>query len=330
MIENTQAAPPASKRGRRLALLASKLTVTFIILAVLALRIDTQAVFVRFHHVDPFPFAVAVLLAGAQILLGAFRWHLVIRALSASIPLPHTVKLFAIGVFFNVCLPGGIGGDAYRMWSLKRASTPLSVAVSSVLLERIYMMLALFVGMIAEYPLLLWMVGDQLVIQLSFALALAGIAAIAALPVLDRLPTHWQTWRVVRGFATFARAARCVLFRIPFVACGMALSYLTIIAYSLMVYFISLCIGVDVSISDCILLIPPTIIIMLLPVTVAGWGLREAAMVLVLGAVGVAPDAALALSVMTGLIAMATGLPGGILWLLPGGSRNAAGQDTIH
>ena len=270
------------------------------------------------------------MLAGAQILLGAFRWHLVLRALSASVPLLYTVKLFAIGVFFNVCLPGGVGGDAYRMWSLRRATASLSVAVSSVLLERVYMMLALFVGMVAEYPFLLWIVGDQLVIQLSFVLALAGIAAIAALTVLDRLPAHWQTWRLVRGFASIARDARRVLFHVRFLGCGMALSFLSILAYSLMVYFVSLSIGVDASISDCILLIPPTIIIMLLPVTVAGWGLREAAMVLVLGAVGVAPDAALALSVMTGLVAMATGLPGGLLWLLPGGSRNTAGQGTIH
>ena len=67
---------------------------------------------------------------------------------------------------------------------------------------------------------------------------------------------------------------------------------------------------------DCLLLVPPIILFTMVPISLAGWGVREGAMVVGFGLVGVPAADALALSVTFGLVNAVTGLPGGLLWLI--------------
>jgi hypothetical protein len=60
----------------------------------------------------------------------------------------------------------------------------------------------------------------------------------------------------------------------------------------------------------------PTLLAMAIPISIAGWGVREGTMVIALGQVGVLPADALALSVAFGLINMLAGILGGLLWLI--------------
>ena len=55
-----------------------------------------------------------------------------------------------------------------------------------------------------------------------------------------------------------------------------------------------------------------------MPVSLAGWGVREGAMIAMLGTIGVAASEALSLSVAIGIVALVASLPGGIIWLATG------------
>ena len=60
---------------------------------------------------------------------------------------------------------------------------------------------------------------------------------------------------------------------------------------------------------------PPITLIQLLPISFAGWGVREVVLVVALAPFGVPLEAALATSVLLGLCLIAIGLPGGLIWL---------------
>ena len=75
--------------------------------------------------------------------------------------------------------------------------------------------------------------------------------------------------------------------------------------------------GLEIPLIDLIALLPPVLLVSALPISVNGWGVREAAVVGMLGFVGVPVDAALTLSVVQGLVTAASRLPGGVAWLLP-------------
>ena len=79
--------------------------------------------------------------------------------------------------------------------------------------------------------------------------------------------------------------------------------------------------GIHVSLGHFLVLIPPVMLVSMVPVSIAGWGVREGAMVGALGFVSVGADEALALSVLFGLVVMVVGLPGGLIWFLTGKER---------
>ena len=57
-------------------------------------------------------------------------------------------------------------------------------------------------------------------------------------------------------------------------------------------------------------------LIQLFPVALAGWGVREAGVVVALAGFGVPAEPALAISLLFGLAQGAVALPGGLIWLL--------------
>jgi hypothetical protein len=68
-------------------------------------------------------------------------------------------------------------------------------------------------------------------------------------------------------------------------------------------------------------------LISMVPISIAGWGVREGAMVSAFGLVGLRAADALAMSIVFGLIVSLVGVPGGVIWALTRPKRAAATDD---
>ena len=88
---------------------------------------------------------------------------------------------------------------------------------------------------------------------------------------------------------------------------------------SLMVFILGTGLELHVTILDCIVLVPPILLILTIPISIGGWGVRESVMISGFALVGVTNEAALVLSVLFGLTTLLVSLPGGIVWLLTRG-----------
>lgn len=77
--------------------------------------------------------------------LSAFRLNLFFHQLNAPLTHASNLKLYWLGMFYNLFLPGGIGGDAYKGYLVqKRFKTGTKRVVSALLLDRLSGMLVLF------------------------------------------------------------------------------------------------------------------------------------------------------------------------------------------
>ena len=81
-------------------------------------------------------------------------------------------------------------------------------------------------------------------------------------------------------------------------------------------YVLAIDLGINISFLTSFTLFPIVIFSMLMPISIAGWGVREVAMVVLLALVGISSESALALSLLYGIILTIVGLAGGILWLI--------------
>jgi uncharacterized protein (TIRG00374 family) len=260
---------------------------------------------------------VALLLAilVLQGVVGAWRWTFTTSVFGTTLQFPKALRLFFEGIFFNQALPSTIGGDAVRMYRCTQAGMPVSAAVNGVLLDRVGGVSGLLLLIALSQPLA-WQRIPGFGPRLAFLVVLAsGFAGIVLLLSLASLPERWQRWRLVSGIADLSAGARR-LYRSPaIVAPVLGLSFVVHVLTVLAVYILATDLGLPVTFWDCLVLIPLVFLVATIPVSIAGWGVREGAMVAALGVLGISTSGAVTLSVLFGLGLIAVGLIGGIAWL---------------
>lgn len=277
-------------------------------------KIDLAEAWGQAKTIDHMMLALALVLGVSQVALGAARWWLVLRALKSAFTVFQAFPVFYVGVCFSIITP--VLGDAVRMWKARRSGLSLKTAVNSVMLERIFTILALVLLVAAMEPLLLARVPDVPGTWVFPLLTVGGVAGIAFISQLDRLPAGLHRWRLVRGLVHLAGDTRTLVRRVPYGAGTVAVGVLGHANLSLMVYVLALGLNIKVSLIDCLILFPPVILALTLPISIAGFGLRENIMIVAFGWVGVSPAAAAVLGLLFGLCSIATALPGGLFWLL--------------
>ena len=265
--------------------------------------------------------ATLPLLAGALVALFAtsavvaLRWHLI---LSTEVPSPGPVgllKIVLVGMFFNQVLPTGVGGDAVRVWRCCKLGIALGAAVRSILLDRACGYLVLILVYAASLPGLLRILSDPRQKAVVLIVLGAGLLGLFALLLLDCLPRRLLRLRLIAPIAELSRETRRLLTRPARCAAVLGLSAVTIGLTILGFKLVADGVGSRLPLASWIMIVPPVTLIQLLPISLAGWGVREAALVVALASFGVPAEAALVTSVLLGLCLIVVGLPGGLIWL---------------
>jgi uncharacterized membrane protein YbhN (UPF0104 family) len=102
--------------------------------------------------------ATGFIVYAAAVLLGVFRWHLLVRALGLPLAPRDALRYGLLGVFFNTFLPGSVGGDIVKAGALARAQSRRAAAVATVIMDRAIALWALvwFVAMLGG---VFWLAG---------------------------------------------------------------------------------------------------------------------------------------------------------------------------
>lgn len=282
-------------------------------------NVDLRDVGGRMLDIPLAALSLAVVMFLIQYPVCALRWQAVVRAIGAEMPLRQALSIFWIGAFFNQALPSSVGGDAVRIYKVYKAGVRLEIAASGVLLERAATVYSLVLIVLVMLPLLLGEVaaGDAVWIGPAVAgLAVVSTAGLGVVMALDRLPQGLHRWRLVRGFAVVAADARRV-----FLAPGNAIRVLGWSALGhanlcMVVYAVLAGLGEEVPYSTVLALFPLVVLVTTIPISIAGWGVREVSMIAAFALVGVTNEGATAASLLVGFLSAATSLPGGVLWLL--------------
>lgn len=282
---------------------------------------DVQESVERLATIEIWSLALAALAIPVSLLSVTLRWRIVLASLGERIAVRAAFAIVMIGVFFNQVLPSNLGGDAMRIWRLCRGGVNLGRSVGSVMLDRVIAIMGLALLVLATLPLAVGLIADTAILTAFAAFILAVLAGLAVLLWLDRLillVSRVLPGALVDALSALARDSRAVLLnrRSAFAVLGLAIFNQLLIVLLMAV----LAWGLDIRAEPIsfLVLIPPVLLATMLPLSFAGWGVREGTMVALFGAVGVAPGEALALSIAFGLLVLAGSLPGGVIWLVTG------------
>ena len=260
--------------------------------------------------------AAGLLVLAAQIPLNAWRWSAILAALEAQkVPLPVLTGTTGLALLGEQMMLPAIGADVVRVGTLSRR-VGVAVALRSVLVDRTLglAVLALLACLGAVGLAGLGHTWEALWLPIGLGIALAVGAASVGF-CAPRL----AAWRWVPHFLSDALRD---LRRLTGVACRTKIVLQSCLIHGATLAAlgcVALAMRLSVADTASILLVAPSVVLLaLVPVSLGGWGVREAAMVFALGPLGVPADQALVVSVLFGLMLLAQALCGGALWLASG------------
>ena len=308
----------------------AKVAFSLTLITWLLYRVDLSELLNSLRRANLSLFALAFAVYSLGVGLNTYRWWALLAVQGITVPFYHLLELQYIGFFFSMFLPGRTGGDVVRAYELAKGSEKKYMAVSSVLVWRLIgfsamfgvatlaAVIAFFVGVEAlDASSVVLLAGSSLTVGLTLFVLLLRIDQVREVgflwqPLLKlvewvRLDDPFQ--QAVSGFLAYT-ARRMAL--VSNLLLGMVVQIILILAW----YIIALALGLNIAPIYVLLFVPLTGVIQVLPISLGGLGVREGAMVWLLGQVRVAEVVALTWSLLYYSLGVINALIGGIVYLL--------------
>jgi len=237
-----------------------------------------------------------------QVLLAGLRWQRVAADLGMSLTRRRAVSEYALSTLGNQVLPGGVTGDAVRVYRHKQGHGALPEPLQAAVLERGIGHCAHLV--VTVIGLLLW--------PTIHHVAAPPYCLTLVLMLMTMMGVLW--WRPIRGLRTLVSNAHQAL-ETPeqwgfHSIISLSLVGTFLIGFSFCAFALDLPLG-----SGVFTAVPLLMLIMIIPLSVGGWGLRELSATAVLTTLGWSAESALALSGVYGFTCLMGSIPGALVFV---------------
>jgi uncharacterized membrane protein YbhN (UPF0104 family) len=298
-------------------ILVAKLALTGSLIWLLVAKVDISSALDHMGRAHPAVLMAAIMVVLGVYFLGAVRMVLALKLLGTRFPILSSMNIVMIGAFFSQALVTFLSGDAYRIWHLSRAGVEVLKAASAILLDRALGTIALAGLFFATLPVLLQLAPDPIMRWSLVGLALSCFAGIAVFLLLGAVrPEKFQSRRIVGPLTTIASVSRHTWAAPRLAGHNLVVSVGLHLVNVLAIFVLAKGYGMDMSFFACLIVVPAVTLLSMIPISIAGWGVREGAMVVGFGLFGAPAELAIAVSITYGLAVLVASLPGGILWLI--------------
>jgi uncharacterized membrane protein YbhN (UPF0104 family) len=308
---------------RRYLIAIAKLGVSAALLWLLFSRVDVAVLWASARRASPFWLTVAMGLYFVNVLAGLWRWQVLLEAQSVSIGNGELLGSLLVGLFFSNFLPSNIGGDVIRIRDTTRAAGSTTLATAVVLMDRA-------IGLMS------------LVLVAALSATVLGGTRRAAMPI-------WPSWLWLGFFAGAAASAPAVLAPAGF---GRLLQPLTVfhpewvgqridtltsvlarfrdrpralaacfggavfVQTTVVVFFFTIAYALHLQFTfwDLAVIVPLSFIVQMLPVSVNGFGVREATFAAYFTRIGQPLESAILMSLVYAGLTMLFSLTGAAVW----------------
>lgn len=308
---------------RRRAGLAGRWLVTGLVIGLVVQAVDGQALWRELSGIAVWVLVPALLMSVLQVVISAWRWRYTAQRLGVPLRLGLAVQEYYLATFLNQVLPGGVLGDVHRAWRHGTSAGERLAAAHAVAIERL---------------------SGQVVLILVVLVSVIGLIQAGRLqvgtpgggwwPVVAIIPLSLAVWLAARlGAGDYLLRLRRDLQRA--LLSGSALpvqmaSSLMVLASYLGV-FLLLAAGAGYLAGPATLpvlvgLCSVLLLSMVIPLTVAGWGVREGAAAVLWPLAGLPAEQGVALSVGYGALVLISSLPGAAMIFRGRGTARDVGR----
>lgn len=240
-------------------------------------NVDVSTAALSMRDLRPSIAIVAVAIIFVQFLIGCVRQVVILSMFGHDIRFGQSLNAVLIGAFFSQTFISFLGGDAMRIWQFKETGMPLRNATGAIMLDRIIGIFSIFAIVAACSPAALGLVGDSLMQWGLLTLLAGGGFALLAFLLLGLAPDRVRYFRYIGPLLDMMSIGRYVLALPRQSLYAFVSSILVQLINVVAIFVIASGIGATISLWQCMVLVPPVLLMAMLPISVAGWGVRESA-----------------------------------------------------
>ena len=260
-----------------------------------------------------------LLLSFVTVVTDALPWKSALQSLGHTISRAAALLYAIVGCFFGSLGPSAMGADLIRAAQMRRLGVPIETTVYAVVVTRLASFASLLLVVAFGIPFA-WMYHLSNADRDLFRLALLiGTAAFGAL-LLVGLGYIWswrlRRWPFVAMIAAVSRGVFAALINPSNAPMIWVSSTSTHLLRASIFAALTAALHVDVPFSAVFGFVPIALLIAMVPISFASWGVRELTLIFFLGLAGVSSEAALSTSVVFGFSRLFMGTIGGIVWMI--------------
>ena len=314
--------------GRRVLPIVVKLTVSVVLLAILLSRVDLTGLWVSARSASIAWLMVALGLYAVTVVGATWRWHLLLDLQNVRLPTRTLLGSYLVANFFNNFLPSNIGGDVVRIRDTARPAGSKTLATTIVLVDRVLglmglvLVAALGATLAANgggqapspiWPSWLWA-----------AFIAGGVGIVPALVARERFGRLLQPLTVVHptwvGERIETLTNALTRFRDRPAALAGCFTGAVAVQALLVVYYVAVvhALHIPITVLDLAVIVPISFVVQLIPVSVNGFGVREAAFTLYFTRLHLPMQSAVLLSLMATVLIMFFSLTGAAVYVSRG------------
>ncbi|WP_372985382.1 lysylphosphatidylglycerol synthase transmembrane domain-containing protein [Marinobacter sp.] len=287
--------------------------VTLALIVAVFWHLDQARIWAVLRTISPMILLPVFLLTVVQVVVSAWRWRFTLSRLRLSLPLGQAVREYYLATFLNQILPGGVAGDINRAWRSSLETGQRLAAVHGVAIERLSGQVTLAVVVVVALAGLL--VSGSLQVTVTGpdspnALLWIGAGLVILVPAVWLFRSGGKVAAYVRRLTEHLRLA---LWQWPALPVQVLSSCLVLASYLAVFLLLAASAGFVTGAVDLLLwaaLGSFLLLSMVVPLTVAGWGVREGAAAVLWPMAGLPAEQGVAISVGYGVVVLISSLPG--------------------
>lgn len=249
-----------------------------------------------------------------SITIFSVRWSYIMAKLNFKEKLTYYIKLNFLGSFFSQLLPTSIGGDAIRTVKLASHGYPKWQSISAIFIDRVYGITGLLILNACTLPWIVHLL-PSFIFYSILSITIIGFFGLMALSAykyaypLNKIKLFNFYGSLSKQFIQTLKGTHTYRFKL------LLLSIIPNLLTFISAYYIACAIQIPISFIDLIAIMPTVILITLIPISFAGWGIRESALVFLLEYFGVIKAQSFSLSIIFGIMMIIASLPGAFFLL---------------
>ena len=313
----------AASRARAILIPCLKAGVSVALLALLFSKVDVARLWTVARTASIPWLVLALALYFGMILVSAWRWGLLLRAQHIVYPFRGLTSSFLVATFFNNFLPSNIGGDVIRITDTAPAAGSKTLATTVVLIDRGIGLLglALVAAMGASAGLGPAKVGP---VGPGMLWAGFGVAAMLATPALlnpEGFTRILQPLRVLHPEWVGERLERLTAALSRFKESPAALASCFVGAIGVQVTLVGFYLAIahslqiPITFAQLAVIVPISFIVQMVPVSMNGFGVREATFGFYFTRLGLPLESALLVSFIGAALVLLFSLSGGVAYV---------------